>query len=67
MNFVSLDRESAVPLYYQIQQQLLEQIRAGAFRPGQNLPSEHDIAQQLGVSRMTGRQALKSLHDLGLT
>jgi len=28
MNPVALDRQSVVPLYYQIQQQLLEQIRA---------------------------------------
>jgi GntR family transcriptional regulator len=67
VDFVHLDRDSAVPLYYQIQQQLLEQIRAGTFKPGQSLPSEQEIAEQLGVSRMTGRQALKSLRDLGLT
>jgi len=67
MNLAPLDRESVVPLYYQIQQRFLEQIRAGAFKPGESLPSEQEIAEQLGVSRMTGRQALKSLCDLGVT
>ena len=67
MNLALLDRESVVPLYYQIRERLLEQIRTGALRPGQSLPSEQEISEHLGVSRMTGRQALKSLRDLGVT
>lgn len=67
MNLGSLDRNSVVPLYFQIQQRLLEHIRSGAFKAGESLPSEQEIAEQLGVSRMTGRQALKSLRDLGMT
>jgi GntR family transcriptional regulator len=67
VNLGVLDRDSMVPLYYQIQQRLIELIRMGALSPGQILPSEQEIAGQLGVSRMTSRQALKSLHDLGVT
>jgi GntR family transcriptional regulator len=67
VNLAPLDRESVVPLYYQIRERLLEQIRSGAFKPGESLPSEQEIADRLGVSRMTGRQALKSLRDLGVT
>lgn len=67
MNLAPLDRESVIPLYYQIRERLLEQIRAGVFKPGQSLPSEQEIAEHFGVSRMTGRQALKSLRDLGVT
>jgi GntR family transcriptional regulator len=62
-----LDRYSGVPLYYQIQQHLLEQIRSGSWKAGQPVPSEQEIAQLTGVSRMTARQALKSLCNLGLT
>lgn len=62
-----MDRSSVVPLYYQIQRHLLQQIRSGVFKPGEILPSELEIAEQLGVSRMTGRHALKSLRDLGVT
>lgn len=67
MKLPALDRQSVVPLYYQIQQRLIEQIHSGVLKPGQILPSEEEIAGQLGVSRMTGRQALKSLRDLGVT
>ena len=61
MNSKVLDRQSVVPLYYQIQQFLLEQIRSGVFKPGQAILSEQEISTRMGVSRMTVRQALKSL------
>jgi GntR family transcriptional regulator len=64
--YPALDRHSIVPLYYQIQQRLLEQIRYGELKPGDPVPSEHEIAARLNVSRMTARQALKSLCDLGV-
>lgn len=66
MNQVVLDRQSVIPLYYQIQQALLEQIRTGALKVGQPVPSEQEIAERTGVSRMTARQALKSLCHLGV-
>ena len=61
-----LDRQSVVPLYYQIQQFLLEQIRSGAFEPGAPIFSEKEISARMGVSRMTVRQALKSLCSQGV-
>lgn len=62
----ALDRRSVVPLYYQIQQHLLGQVRSGALKSGQPVPSEQEISARLGVSRMTARQALKSLCELGV-
>ncbi|HEV2617240.1 MAG TPA: GntR family transcriptional regulator [Candidatus Acidoferrales bacterium] len=62
----ALDRQSVVPLYYQIQQHLLGQVRSGALKSGQPVPSEQEISARLGVSRMTARQALKSLCELGV-
>lgn len=61
-----LDRQSAIPLYYQIQQFLLDRIRGGVYGPGQAIPSEPELCTQFGVSRMTARQALKALCDMGL-
>lgn len=62
----ALDRHSVVPLYYQIRRNLLEGVRSGALKSGDMIPSEEEIASQLGVSRMTARQAIKSLCDLGV-
>ncbi len=66
MSSPALDRQSVVPLYYQIRQFLLDQIRSEKLRPGDAVPSEQMISARFGVSRMTVRQALKSLADLGV-
>lgn len=66
MDLPDLDRHSAIPLYYQIQQHLLQDIRSGRLKPGKPLPSEEVISRCLRVSRMTARQALKSLCSLGV-
>ncbi len=62
----ALDRHSVVPLYYQIRRSLLESVRSGALKSGEMIPSEEEISAQLGVSRMTARQAIKSLCDMGV-
>jgi len=63
---LNLDRQSVVPLYFQIEQQLLQHIRSGRFKPGRLLPSEEVISRRLRISRMTARQALKSLCSQGV-
>lgn len=60
------DRNSVIPLYYQIQEQLLEHIRSGELAVGQPLPPLQELAATFGVSPMTARQAIKSLCDLGV-
>lgn len=56
-NFAS----SQVPLYYQVQNVLREQIASGKYKPGEKLPTENEMIEQFGVSRMTVRQALAKL------
>lgn len=59
----ALDRKSFVPLYYQLQEVLKEQIESGVWLPGDPLPSEPQLARQFGVSRVVVRQALAILED----
>ena len=49
------------PLYLQARQHLLTLIEDGAFQPGEQLPSEADLAGQMGISRPTLREALQHL------
>ena len=63
---ITIDRTSVVPLYFQIRESLLAEIRSGRLRAGDPLLSEQQISAQLGVSRMTARQALQSLCSLGV-
>jgi DNA-binding FadR family transcriptional regulator len=48
-------------LYEQIAEQVEGLIRAGAFQEGRRLPSERELAEQLGVSRPSIREALIAL------
>ena len=58
-----LDRNSFVPLYYQLQELLKEQIESSLWQPGDLLPSEPALARIFGVSRVVVRQALAILED----
>ena len=61
-----LNRRSGIPLYHQIQQRLLDQIQSGELKPGMPMPSIERIAQRMGVSQMTVRQAVRALCELGV-
>jgi GntR family transcriptional regulator len=53
------------PLYRQLADTIREQIRAGALRPGDPLPSEGEIARLTGLSRTAVRDALDVLAGEG--
>jgi DNA-binding LacI/PurR family transcriptional regulator len=63
---IPLDKSAHTPLYQQIKAGLLERIRAGEFPPGQPLPTERDLAVDLGLSRLTVRRAIVELAEQGL-
>jgi GntR family transcriptional regulator, transcriptional repressor for pyruvate dehydrogenase complex len=46
--------------------QIRRAILSGQFRPGDRLPTEREMAQQFGVSRVTVRDALRALEANGL-
>ena len=54
------------PVWARIETSLRERIESGELGAGQRLPAERDMARQLGVSRMTVRQALAALAERGL-
>jgi GntR family transcriptional regulator len=49
------------PLYLQVRDLLLERITSAVWKPGSPLPSELDLAKELGVSSGTVRKALDTL------
>ncbi len=65
MNDISL-ADSNSPLYLQVEATLKEMIEGRDFSPGEQIPSERELSEQLGVSRMTVRRAIENLTRRGL-
>jgi GntR family transcriptional regulator len=63
---VKLQAGGPIPLYYQLEQDLRERIRAGEFPGRAPLPTEQRLCQAYGVSRITVRRALDSLLASGM-
>lgn len=55
-----------VPLYHQLEQDLKARIASGEYAAGSMLPTEEQIGQAYGVSRITVRRALETLDVQGL-
>ena len=58
-----VDRDTAVPLYYQIYLQLRDEILSGQRVYGSAMPTEHELTDIFGVSRITARRVLNELAD----
>jgi DNA-binding FadR family transcriptional regulator len=52
--------------FEEICERIREQLALGVLKPGDKLPAERDLAQQLGVSRNVLREALRSLEMAGV-
>jgi DNA-binding GntR family transcriptional regulator len=61
-----VDRNSPVPLYFQVAEHLEQLIESGEYVPGTRLENEIVLAEQLGLSRPTMRRAIEYLVDRGL-
>lgn len=61
-----LSQSSAVPFYLQLEELLLRRVSAGEWPPGGQIPTESELCEQYGVSRVTVRQALARLVQRGL-
>lgn len=65
MTVTQLKQVETRRLYQQIADQIRTLIQSGGFAPGARLPPERDLAQQLGVSRPSLREALIALEIAG--
>jgi len=58
---LTIDKGQPTPAYLQLQEKLRSAILGGEIAPGEALPSERELADALGLSRMTVRRALELL------
>jgi len=62
----SIIRNSPIPRYHQLKEIMRERIRAGEWKPGELIPSERELSEHYGISRMTARQAITDLVNEGV-
>lgn len=62
----SIVRKSPLPRYYQLKEIMREKINSNEWKPGDLIPSERELGEQYGISRMTARQAITELVNEGL-
>jgi len=61
-----IDRDSYEPAYMQLAKILRRLIADGAYRPGDQLPSEAQLCRRFGISPMTVRRSINLLYDQGV-
>src|ERR1700751_5420195 len=66
MSIVTIDPQSPVSLYAQLESLLAAEIAAGALPPGSQLPKEEELVKRYAVSRTTVRQTIQNLVRRGL-
>jgi GntR family transcriptional regulator/MocR family aminotransferase len=63
---IPLNRQSGVPLYRQIETHLRQEILSGGLAAETRLPASRELAEELGVSRITIKNAYAELESDGL-
>jgi GntR family transcriptional regulator len=60
-----IDKESYIPYYLQIYNELKDRIDLSVYKLNEILPSENELAEEFKVTRVTVRNAMKKLKDEG--
>lgn len=66
MTYLQLDRNNPISLYEQLKNLIKEQIKNGELKPNQQIPSERELCERYGISRITVRQAISLAIQEGL-
>lgn len=61
-----IDKDSPIPIYYQLEERIRQLIETNELKPGDVLPSERAFTEKYNISRMTVRQAINNLVSEGL-
>ena len=62
----SVNIESPIPVYVQLEYQLQYRIASGAYKPGDHLPSVRELSSQAGVNANTVSKVYRDLLLMGL-
>lgn len=59
--YMKLDSNNPVPLYFQLQEIIKRKIEEGEYQPGDLIPTEKELQELYGISRITVRNAINGL------
>lgn len=65
MNF-TIDRKSGVPIYIQLKNKIMSEIKNGSLKIGEKMPTERELAEKLNTSRNTVSAAYNLLEQEGV-
>ena len=57
----TLNKETPIPLYFQLKTLILDRIKDGTYCPGDLIPTENELSAMFDISRTTVRQAVTEL------
>ena len=63
---MSVDKNSLLPLYHQVEESIRQDIANRIYLPGQSIPTELELQEKFNVSRETIRKAVNNLVVAGL-
>lgn len=58
-----INKNSPLPLYYQLKENILKALKKEEFKVGERLPAERELAEYHNISRMTVKKAIDILVD----
>ncbi len=61
-----IDKNSVIPIYYQLYNLLLDLIDNNVYKPHDRLPSENELAIKYGISRQTAQRSINQLVSQGM-
>lgn len=65
LDISQLNKNVPIPLYFQLKELLLAEIKKGTYKSGEVIPTEKDLSEIFQISRTTVRQAISELEHEG--
>src|SRR5579859_2253942 len=62
---IDINKSAEEPIYRQVIRSIRDQIAEGVLRPGDRLPASRDLAEALGISRVSVVNAYADLQESG--
>lgn len=63
---IKIDRKSGIPIYIQLKNQIMDEIKNGNLKIGEKMPTERELSQKLNTSRNTVSSAYNLLEQEGV-